>query len=258
MASPNVVKVAQTFTLERFAWDAPDRLAVSGWFSGTAPADAPVLVVHGAERKHRLPAVPDSFPSSLEDGRPWRAAFAWQGTPAAFDVAELELGADSVVELPRPGSSHGLGDEVLEVRRPHAEPEDAVLRDELARAREDLESERERRAADAERFREGLALVRATAEEAVAVAQSNAQRLRAALREAHDEVDTLRERVAILEQVDTEVGQLRSELETARRRADDAHVKLRDAHRRVVQTKAEAERLIERLTAVEHALDDGA
>ena len=92
------------FELERFAWGAPDRLELSGRFIGLpdVSAEAPVLVVVGRDRVHRLPAVPDDDAGPPEEGRPWRAAFAWQDAPVAFDFAELQLGSDIVVELPKP------------------------------------------------------------------------------------------------------------------------------------------------------------
>src|SRR3954453_22978746 len=74
------------FDLERFAWEAPDRLEVSGRFSGLdgkRPAP-PILVVHGADGTHRLATVPGSVSGSPKDGRWWRAAFAWQEPPTAF------------------------------------------------------------------------------------------------------------------------------------------------------------------------------
>jgi hypothetical protein len=93
-----------TFELERFAWAAPDRLELSGAFTGLpdVSAAAPVLVIVGDDRVHRLPTVPGSVAGPPEDGRRWRAAFAWHGPPIAFDVAELQLGSDLVIELPGP------------------------------------------------------------------------------------------------------------------------------------------------------------
>jgi hypothetical protein len=95
-----------TFELERFAWGAPDRLQVSGRFTGLGdvPEGDPVLVVWGPEREHRLQALPDSVTGSLEDGSSWSAEFAWQEPPVAFDVARLELGPEIVVELPEPSA----------------------------------------------------------------------------------------------------------------------------------------------------------
>jgi hypothetical protein len=74
-----------------------------------------------------------------------------------------------------------------------------LIREELSRARMDLESDRARRAADAERFREGLAALQASADR---------------------EIDALRERVARLERDGDEVRRLRAEWEPVELRAD--------------------------------------
>ena len=94
-----------SFELARFAWGAPDRLELSGTFVGVpdVPADAPTLVISGANGVHRLPVVPESIAGPPEDGRRWEAVFAWQEAPVAFEVAELQFGDDIVVELPEPG-----------------------------------------------------------------------------------------------------------------------------------------------------------
>ena len=108
-----------TFDLERFAWGAPDRLQVSGRFTGLGdvPQGDAVLVVRGPERAHRLKAVPDSVSGSLEDGSQWSAEFAWQEPPVAFDAATLELGPEIVVELPEPSARRRWGrGQTLEVR----------------------------------------------------------------------------------------------------------------------------------------------
>jgi hypothetical protein len=108
-----------TFELERFAWGGPDRLQLSGRFTGLGdvPPDVPVLVVRGPERTHRLEALPDSLSGSLEHGSPWSAEFAWQEPPVAFDAATLELGPEIVVELPEPGAKRRwIRGQSLEVR----------------------------------------------------------------------------------------------------------------------------------------------
>jgi hypothetical protein len=128
------------FQLERFAWEAPDRLALSGTFVGLrdAPLDAPVLVVSGPERTHRLPVLLDTLSAPPEDGRLWWAEFAWQEPPVAFDVAALEFGAEVVVELPELGAkSRRSGKQVLDVRIARAEA--STARDEMsARPKGDL------------------------------------------------------------------------------------------------------------------------
>ena len=271
-----------TFALERFAWEAPDRLEVSGWFSGLpddARPTAPVLVVRGTDGTRRLPAVSKGASRPPEEGRRWQAAFAWQEPPAPFDVAELELGAGIVVALPEPRpETRELGDQLLEVTRAGAgggaeqlrleadlvatqeelrEAGSALeqTREQLARAREDLEAEHARHAADAESFREGLARVRESAERALAAEQGTAQHLGLELQRAHDELALLREQVAQHERAGAEVEELRADLETARRRGDDAHARLREAQRPVAEAHAETEQLLRRVTAIADALD---
>jgi hypothetical protein len=271
-----------TFALERFAWDAPDRLEVSGWFSGL-PADArptaPVLVVRGTDGTHRLPAVSMGASTPPEEGRRWEAAFAWQEPPAPFDVAELQLGGGIVVELPEPRpETQELGDQPLEVTQGGAGGSAEQLRleadlvaaqeelretgsaleqtrEQLARAREDLEAGHARHAGDAERFREGLAHLRESAERALAAEQDTAQQLELDLRRAHDELALLREQVVEHERAGAEVEELRADLETARRRGDDAHARLHKAQRPVVKAHAEIEQLLRRVTAIANALD---
>ena len=96
-----------TFELARFVWEAPDRLELSGRFTGLpyVPADDPVLVVDGVDGPHRLPVVSDSFSGPPKDDRRWNAAFAWQEAPVAFNDAKLEFGGNIVVELPGPAPS---------------------------------------------------------------------------------------------------------------------------------------------------------
>jgi hypothetical protein len=335
---PAPLTPAPTFELKRFAWATPDRLELSGTFGGMqdAPADAaPMLVVRAGDRVHRLPAVPDSLSGPPEDGKVWQAHFAWQDAPVAFDVAELQLGAGLVVELPEPGAKRRLlRAQVLEVRAAQARGADArretieivrapgppaeVTREreipdggapsvgsqvellsaqeevrelrvamqlteaELTRAREDLRAERERRAGDSERFREGLAKVRESAEKALAAEQSATQRLGTELREAREaieakdaaletlrgqleaaaaaqtqaeakareEAEALRKHVAKLESDAKDTERLRAELERSRARADAARTELEKAYGSVDQARSDAERVLGRLTAI--------
>jgi hypothetical protein len=112
-----------TFELARFAWGAPDKLEVSGKFVGLpdVPADAPTLVISGADGVHRLPVVPDSLAGPLEEGRRWDAVFAWREPPVAFEGAKLEF-ADVVVELPEPATRRTRARrQTLEVTQERAE-----------------------------------------------------------------------------------------------------------------------------------------
>jgi hypothetical protein len=153
---------------------------------------------------------------------------------------------------------------------------------ELGRARDDLQAERERRTGDSERFREGLAKLRESAEEALAVEQSAKRQLGSDLREAQAvmekkdaalttlrgqleaagsalteaeakaraEADALRKRVAKLETDGKETERLRAELERSRARADAARTELEQARGAVDQARDDAERLLGRLIAI--------
>jgi hypothetical protein len=253
-----------TFELERFVWGAPDLLRVSGKFTGLGQvqAAAPELVVRGPERMHRLSAIPDSLSPPSEDGL-WSADFAWQEPPVAFDGALLELGPEIVVELPEPGAKRRRsraqtlavrttepaegGPQPAAAERVHLEADLLAAREEirelradaerahqeLLRAREDLEAERQRHAGDAERFREGLATVQAAAAEALAAEQSAARQATTELRKLHGAVAAR----------DAALAELRGRLEEARGAADAAH--------------ADGERMLSRLEALREAVGDG-
>jgi hypothetical protein len=263
-----------TFALERFAWDSPDRLGLSGWFSGLPdaplPAD-PVIVVHGTDGTHRLPAV-SAGAASPEDGRLWEAAFAWQEPPTPFAVAELQLGDGIVVELPEPGAGLPGPDDRLpeggaeqlrleaDLVAAQEELRDALARldqteHDLVRAREDLDAEHARHTEDAKRFREGLDRVRESAERALATERLTVQQLELELRRSHGELDALREELAEHERAASDADVLRAELETARRQSDEAQARLREAREPVAVAHAESEQLLRRLAAIARALD---
>ena len=179
----------------------------SGLAAGT-PGGA-VLTVIGEDGAHRLPAIGHGENGSPADGALWAAEFAWLEAPVAFDRARLELGESLGVDLPAPGTATDgdpLAVELLEEAGEEGPPasdeppepavvggaaerlrletqllDQAELLEEarnaaqraeaaLERAESDLAAEREARAADAERFHEGLAQVRASAEDALTAA----------------------------------------------------------------------------------------
>jgi hypothetical protein len=305
----------ERFELERFEWKAPDRLEVAGKFYGLQQAqfDEPVLVVSGGGGGHRLRAVREVVAGQPEDGKPWRAQFAWDETPVGVEAATLEFGPDIAVELPAPGAKRTLlRPRFVEVRRAHhtddaaadsaaaadADPEaptvagDVTLQAELvaaeqqvrevraaldraeadlARARADVDAERKGRTADAERFREGLARVRASAEQALAGAQDDAQELAAQLsdaRAAHEERDgalaDLREQLEAAEAARAQAENERQGQEEALRKQVAASDELRTritalghVGDEAGEMRADAQRLLERLTRLVDALDGG-
>jgi hypothetical protein len=247
--------MVERFDLERFGWNAPDRLEVSGQFHGLQqPPAEPVLIVNGDGTPHRLQAAADSV---APDAGQWHAEFVWDGAPVGVDSAVLTLGPDIVIELPPPGAGPTAALDVhhadvegepagfaVQAQRLAAEQETAELRAaleraeaELARARSDLDGERSGRATDAERFREGLAQVQASAEQALAAERAQAAHDSEALREeletaraqAEREADGLRQRLGAVEHAGTEAEEVR----------------------------ADAERLLERVTKLADALDAG-
>lgn len=247
-ASPEPLDGRPMFALDRFEWGAPDRLVLAGSFSGLEgrPAAEPVLTVQGPDGPHRLPAIEDGA-GPPADGARWAAAFAWLEAPVVFDQARLELGPALAVELPGPGQGESgislpvstaehdngpadvllaaadadgaagrlrLEAQLLDARQELQETRVAAQRaqEELDRAQADLAAERQRGAGDAERFREGLATVRASAEEAIGAAKLAHSR---AEQEARAEIAALRERVAALQPAAAELETVRSELDDA-------------------------------------------
>jgi HPt (histidine-containing phosphotransfer) domain-containing protein len=97
--------------------------------------------------------------------------------------------------------------------------------------RDDLQAERERRTGDSERFREALAKLRESAEEALAVEQSANSQLGSDLREAQ----------AALEKMDADLKTLRGQLEAAGSALTEAEAK----------AEAEAEALRKRVAKLE-------
>jgi hypothetical protein len=291
-----MARTRPTFELARFAWGTPDRLELAGRFVGLAdlPADAPELVISGANGVHRLPVVPESLSGPPEDGGRWEAVFAWQDAPVAFDVAKLEFGDDIIVELPEPSARRtrarrqtlevsqqrteeredtapaevGQGNGVEQLRV-HAEllATQESLRDaqtnlqrseaELIRVRDELASERELRSADSERFRQGLAEMSGAAQQEVAREQRAAQQAGAELRDALELIEALRERVAALEEAGQESDQLRADLEVARMQAAEAGAELDQTRSALADVRSDAERLLGRLSAFRDAAGEG-
>jgi hypothetical protein len=261
-----------TFDLHGLEWTAPDRIEVGGTFAGMAspPSDPPVLVVRGAEGSRRLEAVPESVPAPPREGEPWRAEFSWDTAPFPFETATLEFPDGTSVDLAPLGVEPGSAAPAAAVEEVSASAADRLhlraellgaeaatrdaaaeaerLRTEVARAKEDLEAERARNAADAERFREGLESVERAAQAALAEHQSAAEQVGTDLREAREAIEArdaelavLRERIAELDQAGEEVTHARAEAERAAAEAQEA--------------RGESERLASRLARIREILD---
>jgi hypothetical protein len=300
------------FELHGLEWTAPDRLEVTGEFTRLAdpPAEAPVLVVRGAQGTRRLSALPESVSGAPEEGRPWRAEFAWEVAPTPFDDAALEFGDAVVVELGAPeapddaagdgeaarnhdgadgdrdAADRALDGEGAPVTPPPAHSgaerlrlqsemvsaqaaareatvEAERLRTELARATEDLASERARHAADADRFRESLATVEGLAHEAVAEEKSAAETLKAELERVRAELEAAEQARseaaqtrAELEAGKAETERARAELEAAKAETERARAELEAAKAEAERTRAESERLSGRIARIREALDE--
>jgi hypothetical protein len=303
------------FELERFSWGAPDLLQLLGRFVGLgeAPTEAPVLVIRGAKRPHRLPVAADNVSGPPQDMQRWQTAFRWEEVPEPFEVAELKLG-DLVVELPPPRSGRrpfnrkplpvrqasagrsedaappkgitGSGEQVrLQVELLAAQDEISELRsaleqsgNALIRARDDLEAERKRHAVDAEWFRQGLATIRASAEDALAAEQRATEQLASELREARQVIAAREAEVAGLSnelgaataarasadsetrsQIDAlsdEAQTLRRELDAARNQTLALQAKSEAARSTAEDGRAEAERLLSQLITLQERLDE--
>ena len=257
-AAPETGVTHAAFELERFDWEGPDRLELFGRFVGLAdvPEGDAELLVRSSDGLQRLPVVPDSVSGTLVEGEHWHAAFAWEAPPTPFDSAELVIG-DVVVELPAPAARRsrfrpaklavrrvgtadvlpspgpvdrlGLEAELVSAREELRDARTALERAEqdAVRAREDLQGEREHRAVDAERFREALASLRESAQEAVAAEHLAVEALRAQLdaaTAAHEEgeaaarteIENLQERVAALTAAGADAEQLRGRIRAIR------------------------------------------
>ena len=271
--------MVERFDLERFGWNAPDRLEVAGRFHGREePPAEPILIVTGGGTPHRLHVAPDSAPA--DDGA-WRAVFVWDGVPVGVESAALELGPDLVVDLPPPGAGEAQSldirhaeadgepvapppagrDVAMQAQRlaaeQHAEELRAALEraeEELARARSDLESERNGRAADAERFRDGLAQVQASAEQALTAERAQAERATA---QNHRETEALREELQAARAQAEREAEARREQAAAGEELQQRLSALEDAGTEAGEMRADAERLLERLTKLAGALDPG-
>jgi hypothetical protein len=190
--------------------------------------------------------------------------------PDYLDVRHTQQEDDAMPADPtaepetEPQATTASGDIALQADLLAAEQEAQELRSaltraqaELERARSDIEAERSGRAADAERFREGLAQVRASAEQALAGAQADADQRDKELRDARAALeDSEVARVELgrqLEAAETTRAQAEREAEALQQRLGPREAIGADAD----ELRADAQRLMERVTKLVDVLDTG-
>jgi len=197
------------FELERLETGADGLLEVEGTWSGVRGMRfvRPALVVRDGGRERTLLATLDHKPWAPE-GRPWRAAFPWDGGELDPGRAELAVAPSVVVPLAGTGAP------------PVAAAPEEVLRDRLAGAQERI---RHLEAEVAFLRRERDALVDPTERD-----------------EAVRERDAL---VAARRQAIAERDEARRERDAARRDLRDRAERLEDAREERVRAEHEAERL---------------
>jgi chromosome segregation ATPase len=126
-----------------------------------------------------------------------------------------------------------------------------VISKELARARQDLDAERAAHEDDAERFRESLAHLRASADEVIADEQHARLDLTARLRDAEETMSHLREELessrASLAKAIAESDDLRAELQNVRAECTAVVETVVGARDAAADARADAERLLEQL-----------
>jgi hypothetical protein len=244
------------FALTRFEAVAGGRLEVEGTWSGVRGMRfvRPALVVHTAAGERTLLAVLEHKPWPAEDGRPWRAAFPWDGGELDPADAELAVAPSIVVPLgtPDPGA---VADPQVVLRHRLAEAEERTRRLEaevgfLRRERDEMVApdvvERRRAAADTEHAAAQTALLAerdaaVAARRAALAERDDARAERDAARSERDAAQAARD-AAHRELADRE----RQAQGSAQRR--EAALQDRDAARREREAIAERQRAAERET----------
>jgi hypothetical protein len=230
-------------------------------------------------RRHDGTAVTEAEPPEPE---PEPAEAEFDDAPVAPEPPEPESSlVDAAVRL-------RLQADLLAAREETRQLQTALERAnaELARTRADLETTRSAQDADAERFRDGLASVRAAAEETLAGERTAVEQARADARAAIADAEAAAERqvaearadaedaVAASERQAGELERLRSRLTKAEQRASAAEQRAGDADRELSDLReraaaidsareqtaavhADAEQLLEHLTAMRDRLGPG-
>ena len=183
------------FAAERFHWAAPDRLELTGRWTGVRGIRfvRPTLVLVTGDEHRRLLADLDDKPWPAEEGVPWSAAFPWTGDPLDAEAAELTVGPGMLVRLEAPELPAGGRARRLELESEHERLEREIAA--LRRERDDLLRLRD----EAVRARNVVTRER----DAAAVVRDRLERERVGLVEARDDLrherDALRRRLEQLE-----------------------------------------------------------
>jgi hypothetical protein len=267
------------FELERFSWTEPDRLEVTGRWTGLEGRrlGRPVLTLTIGGEQRRLTALPGGH---LRGSGEWRATFTFDGDPTTVTEAELEVGRRLVVSLPPPRKRRPRPDDgALKEERARREAAEATiaerdaeivgLRDEaetvigereaeietlrgqlaaIEAAQAELQQQVEQMRADLANRDEELATVQAELQEARDAAEQRLAAERAATTEVREKLATAREEAeATMETESQETERLRAELRTARE----------ETERLVEAERAETARLREELAAASSAHKNG-
>jgi hypothetical protein len=215
------------FELQRFTWTEPDRLEVTGRWTGLEGRrlGRPVLTLTIGDEQPRLTALPGGH---LRGSGEWRALFSFNGDPATVSGAELEVGRRLVVDLPAPRKRKPRpDDEALREERARREVAEATIAErdaEIVGLRDEAETVIGEREAEIETLREQVAAIEAAQAELqqqleqmttdLAARDEELATARADVQAAHDDVE---QRLAAERAATTEV---REKLATAREEAE--------------------------------------
>jgi hypothetical protein len=248
---PTTAPAGVSFEVDRFAW-ADGRLELTGRWYGIRGRRflRPTLDVEVDGSPRRMLAVLEHKPWAADDGEEWVAAFEWTGDPVALAVAELAVGPELAVVLPPPTGGPAkkarrarTAGERLEARPPRAQ----ALEAELAEARAEISSLRDRVAAEQKAWQERVEQAEALRDESAA-AKSAAEAERDGMAAERDELAAARD-AAIAE---------RDELVSARDAASaarDEAVTARDgALADAAKAGAERDKAVREKAAVENEL----
>jgi ATP-binding cassette subfamily B protein len=189
----------------------------------------------GSRRTKRRRVLEAQTPNGKAPGPP----AAEEQTPGRDEVPEPSAADAPVPSAAAFGLQASLLDAEARVREAQNAGRQAAV--ELARARGDLVAERDRHAADAERFRQMLDSFCASAQEEVAAEQTAAARLRIDLHDAHAALDAAN---AARAKAETQLELLREQAGAASAEAARLRAKIEAARGALGERRADAERLL--------------